>query len=149
MHKNRQDRQIRKHVASRNHQHLDAISSKQISSEEFDKSSSESNRQFRQTDYAWTNLTKISQNRQRHSTHDAICIKIASLTKIRQICFVTDCISGRKWDIGLSDIETNTSNFVVSLFLDFALSRMTLVVFCPSAFPFHLSSCLLNVFSFT
>ena len=89
-----------------------------FSSDEFDKSSSESNRQFRQTDYAWTNLTKISQNRQRHSTHAVICIKIATLTKIRQICFVTACISGRKWDIGLSDFETNTSNFVVSLFLD-------------------------------
>lgn len=34
-------------------------------------------------------------------------------------------------------------NFVFSLFLDFALGRTTLAVFCPSAFPSQLSSCLL------
>ena len=50
-----------------------------------------------QADCALTNLTKICQNRQLHSTHDVICIKIASLTKfVNSAIFVTACISGHK-----------------------------------------------------
>ena len=73
------------------------------------------NRYFRQADFALTNLAKVRQNRQLHSGNsccnlhknrrnrqirqhvrpisgDAICRKIVSLTKFRQICHFSYCL---------------------------------------------------------